>query len=94
MIRILKYDISEPGDVTLRMPQGARILTVQGQGTHAFLWALVEDTAPEVERMLCVVATGEPANLVSANGAYVGTYQIAFASIFVGHVFDMGEKKS
>ena len=86
---IYKYAITGL-DVIVKMPAGAKILTVQTQGVEPFIWALVDTDAPLVDRHLRLVPTGEPLNFVL--GEYIGTVQFRDSfSLLVFHLFDQGE---
>ena len=87
MKRIYKYELSKP---TVRMPQGAEVLTVQIQAGHLCAWALVDDAAPLVDRVFEIIGTGH----AIANdgeeypGEYLGTVQ---DGPFVWHIFEREE---
>ena len=84
--RTLKYR----ADPTVVLPKGARILSVGEQGGVPMLWAIVEDTAPLVERRLLAIWTGM--DLPNSDpGRYIGT--IHSAGGLVTHYFDLGETR-
>lgn len=93
---IYKYTIEPPrtGRVaTVRMKQGAEILTVQTQGRNVIcLWAIIDTEAAEVPRKIDIMGTGwdfEP------KGKYLGTVQVdegPFYGNLVFHLFDLGEE--
>lgn len=93
---VWKYELKpNEGDsllVTLLMPKGAQVLTVQMQGATPQIWALVDPNAPKEVREFQVVGTGhtfEPRACLK----YLGTFQLengAFMSpTFVFHVFEV-----
>jgi hypothetical protein len=81
--RIWKYPLTFTELQTLKVPRGARPLSVDWQATDGLcLWMLVDDQAPMVYRGIYVVATGA---LVPDNvGEFIGT---ALEGAFVWHCF-------
>lgn len=77
MITIWKYEIKEP-EVTLMIPEGARVLDLQLQeGTPTpCIWVLVDTDNDLVERKFIIHGTGHKVgwhmNLVN----YIGTFQL------------------
>lgn len=71
------------GTNRLQMPRGARLLTVLADGTGLHLWALVDPTAEQEERVI-VVARGEA--VLESSVRYVGSAQSPFGAVF--HVFE------
>lgn len=85
MITIFKYPIGIEDMLRVRMPQGAKLLTVQIQPrVGVCLWAEVDTDKPMVDRMIATYGTGDPCH----GGKYVATYQ--FEGL-VFHVYDKGE---
>lgn len=58
--RVYKYELEIEDAQRLRLPSGARPLSVQTQNEVLCLWALVDITAPDVDRWVYVVGTGNP----------------------------------
>lgn len=88
---IFKYPI-ETSPVVIRMPRGARVLTVQLQQGVPTIWCLVDDEEPLVHRRLVVVGTGRDLEgRVSEKAVYVGTWQANEWGEQVRHLFDEGE---
>jgi hypothetical protein len=56
MKTIWKFKL-EP-ECTVKMPQGAEILSVREQGHNIYAWALVDDQAPSEDRHFIGVGTG------------------------------------
>jgi len=83
--QIWKFEIEEG---PIRMPVGAKILSVQSQGGRGMIWALVDPNAEDEPRWFAVVGTGEPFN--ETNMTYIGTYQ---ESPFVWHLFEWKDKQ-
>jgi hypothetical protein len=86
-MRIWKYRLEVTDTQTLRMPCGARILTVQVQNGVPCLWALVDVSEPLLHpTLIFTVDTGHVADHVSTGAEYVGTYQLHDSGL-VFHVF-------
>jgi hypothetical protein len=84
MKRVFKYDAPVDDRLTIAMPAGAEVLTVQLQGDGPKVWALVDDAAPLVPRVFYWRGPGHTAEVV---GRYVGTVQIRNGSL-VFHLFE------
>lgn len=88
-MRIHKYPFALADEFVVRMPRGARLLTVQAQGDTPCLWAMVDPVAPFMARKFALRGTGHSAEGLSL-APFVGTFQLE-GGAFVGHVFDLGE---
>ncbi len=73
MNAIWKYTIQGPR-VTLEMPQGAKILSLQVQNNQPKIWALVDTYQPNVSRTFRAIPTGSEFD--AAGLTYIGTFQI------------------
>lgn len=83
MITIWKYELETTSDQRIKMPEDAKILTVQVQNGKPCLWAIVDtERKPEV-RVIEIYGTGHPVSL--RQRVYIGTYQIPD---LVFHVFE------
>jgi len=83
---IWKFAIRLDETAQVKMPQGARLLSVAMQHGLLCVWAVVEESAPQVTRTLYVRGTGHPLGAAQAKD-YVGTaHDVEHA--FVWHVFD------
>lgn len=93
MKRIYKYPLPAGRLYTndLRMPAGARILSVQVQHQVVCLWAVVDPEAEVTTRRLLVRDTGDSCEGLSET--FIGTFQLEGGNT-VGHVFDAGEVRS
>lgn len=80
---VWKFDVSN--SVTLDMPIGAKILSVQAQGAEICMWALVNTDAKTEKRNFVVYGTGY--EIPGGRMSYVGTAQIAGGLVF--HVFEL-----
>lgn len=83
-MKIFKYQIETTDEQTVAMPMGAQILTVQTQDEKPRIWALVDEMAPSVKRVIRTSGTGHP--VPADQGQYVGTYQLRGGAL-VFHVF-------
>lgn len=72
----------------VKMPNGARILTVQVQHDVPCLWALVDPEKTLVNRRIRIWATGQP--ILEDFGVYLGTIQLRDGSL-VFHVCELQE---
>jgi hypothetical protein len=83
---IHKYKVVIEDNITIQMPEGARVLCVQEQRGDAYIWVAVDDSRPYVSRHFCVMGTGEEVKDVGSL-MYIGTFQL-HAGAFVGHLFE------
>ncbi len=87
---IWKFPLPAPDDVvTLMMPRGAVVLSVQVQHETPCVWALVDPEAPKVPRRFRWAGTGHPLDL-RGFWKFVGTFQLHGGDL-VFHLFDLGE---
>ena len=85
---IYKYPLQVDDETTIKMPLGAKILTVQEQGGVPCIWALVNDSVPKKERTFLLLGTGQRCeDLRICESNYIGTFQLA-GGRFVGHLFE------
>lgn len=99
MKTIWKYRVPSTGEFGLEMPEGAELLSFDGQVepapdgvttvTNGCVWALVDPRARKVTRCFRMVGTGYPAADVNA-GMYVGS-ALLYDTTLVLHLFDLGE---
>lgn len=85
MITIWKYSLKLDDKIELEIPEGARILSVQMQGSVPSLWALVDSEAKKEIRVFYIFGTGTSNPLLRFALDYIGTFQERF---FVWHVFE------
>jgi hypothetical protein len=81
---IWKFPLPIRDMVSLTMPVGAKVLSVAEQHGDLCLWAVVDDTAPRMERIFYVFGTGNPIVGVGTS-RFVGTVLMA---PFVWHIFE------
>lgn len=84
MSTVYKYEIMERAE--LKMPRGAKVLTVQVQNGAPRLWALVDPEQPEERRVFEVYGTGHHIPDIHS-AAYVATFQVDDGA-FVFHLFE------
>lgn len=87
--RIYKYPFPTVDVVELRLPIGARVLTVAEQHGETQLWADVDADARSELRTFRVIGTGHPVDRDDLPYAdeYITTYQLLGGSL-VFHVFE------
>ena len=85
--RIFKYliDLNKPRQ-HVAMPQDARILSVQIQHGECQLWALLDNSQPDVSRVFEVLPTGAFVDRAERL-AFIGTVQ-TYGGSLVFHVFE------
>lgn len=87
---IWKYPLLLTDEQAVQMPKGAEILCVQVQGSRPCLWALVDSSVKNDERLIVIYGTGHP--MPEAHNAYrrqyIGTAQMNDGSL-VWHVFEI-----
>jgi hypothetical protein len=83
MKTVYKYEVPSM-DCTVRLPKGAKLLTLKLQRGTLNLWALVDPTCAELEdRHILIVGTGWD---VEDTMRYITTY---FDEYFVWHAFEL-----
>lgn len=94
MRTIYKYPIPiVVGDYKVRMPRGARILTIKFQVGHPQMWLTVDTDEPLEDRTFFLVETGEeiPKDIFTVSD-YIGTLPFSGGS-YVLHLFETRERK-
>ena len=86
-MRIYKFKLDIEDMRLVRMPKGAKILSVQNQREEVCIWAEVDPDAHQTIRRIAIHGTG---HTVTPGGQFVGTFQLSGGD-FVGHVYDHGE---
>lgn len=79
-----KYKLGIADEQFVKMPQNARILTVQVQGDSVCLWAEVDTGFPIGDRLIVCYGTGHP---IQSWSDYIGTVQ---TGPLVWHFYDGG----
>ena len=83
-MNIWKFPLEVQGEQVVSMPRGAKILTVQVQGTEVCLWALVDPDKGREERRFAIVGTGHD---YDGDGKYIGTIQLSSGRL-IFHIFE------
>jgi hypothetical protein len=84
MKTIYKYQLGVGDFVSLFLPAGAQVLTVQTQNGVPYVWAMVDTEQPVQRRDFCWRGTGHPLGDV---GPYVETIQVSDGRL-VFHLFE------
>lgn len=82
---IFKFTLPVKDFVTLLMPKGAEIISVQIQGRSLCAWAIVDSVQPLEKRRFSIVGTGHA--MPKGNLKFLGTVQIEAVLVF--HVFEI-----
>lgn len=82
MKTIYKYKLNVIDKQIIKTPQYGIILSVQEQDDQLCLWVQVDTEAPEVERIIRVIGTG---NHLPDNLCYIGTVQ---QKPYVWHIYE------
>lgn len=92
--KVWKYDL-EP-EMTIKMPAGAKILSIDEQNNMPCMWVLVNPEAKKVKRHFRFYGTGRTIPDVEMN--YVGSFQtiqdrdLRAPEVWVSHVFEVFDK--
>lgn len=89
-MKIYKYMLGIRDTQTVPMTTGARILSAQVQDGAVCVWAIVDPSKPQVQRVIEMRGTGHNAHAV-ADLPFIDTVQVAGGSL-VFHLFDGGEQ--
>lgn len=88
MKTVWKYTLDEKDDITINLPLGAEILSVQEQHGEPQMWVLVDPNEVVIEqRVFRLAGTGHP---IKKSVKFIGTFQL-FGGSFVGHLFEVIE---
>lgn len=85
-MKIWKYPLQIADRQHLRMPAGAKLLTVQTQTGLPQLWALVDEKAEHDYRAIAIYGTGNP--MPDEPGQYIATFQTHGGDL-VWHAFEV-----
>jgi hypothetical protein len=83
-MKIWKYELRIIDTQKIKMPSGAKPLTVQWQFDKLCIWMLVDENNVTEDRVIAIYDTGHP--LPFTVGNYVGTFQLQDSGL-VFHVF-------
>ena len=87
-MQIFKYHFEVEGEVSIPMPKGAHILTVQVQHNTPCIWAIVDPEQPIESRTFRIFGTGHEMDINITRSHYIGTFQLLDGS-FIGHLFEV-----
>ena len=83
MRKVWKYSFDVTDTVRIKLPKGAEIIKVRGNGYAGLLWCLVDPDAPLEEREFIVVGTG--VEFDTSGLWHIGTL---FCAELVWHIFE------
>lgn len=86
MKRVYKYPLEVNDEVSVYMPKGARVLSVQVQDGRPCLWAECNPDGESVLRTFLIRGTGHPID-DEIEKEYIGTIQMC-EGLIVFHVFE------
>jgi len=86
MKTIWKYELEITDEQEIKVPKGAKFLSVDFQGNSGCLWALVDSRKPKVTRTIAIKGTGNPIDPYE-DLSFIGTFQMRKGSL-VWHVFE------
>lgn len=88
MMKVFKYPLEIKDEVSVPMPLGAKILTVQSLNNKPCIWAAVDPSTTYMEmRKFRIAGTGHPIADSTVDG-YIGTVQL-HGGMLVFHVFEV-----
>jgi len=74
MKQIWKYQLREEADILLRLPKGAKFLSVISQGDQPVMYALIDPNEARTEEWVVMcVGTGRPIADDVSGGVFLGT---------------------
>ena len=87
-MKIFKYHFAVEGGISIPMPKGAHILTVQVQHNTPCIWAIVDEGQPSESRNFRIFGTGHEMDIDLPLSNYIGTFQL-LGGDFIGHLFEI-----
>ncbi len=87
MKRVYKYFLEVNDEVSVYMPKGARVLSVQVQDGRPCIWAAVDPSERVEKRRFRIAGTGHPIEDDVVEG-FIGTIQM-YDGRLVFHVFEI-----
>lgn len=85
---VWKYPVPITDELTLNLPAGARILSLQAQRGQVVLWALVNPDKRETPRRFRLTGTGHPMEIEPARLTHLGTVQLQVGYL-IYHLFEV-----
>lgn len=88
MNKIFKYTLETTDQQILKLPKGAKILSLQTQNNIPCIWAMIDTHAIETEEqhIINTYGTGHQLPLDMSNQVFLGTYQLMNGALTF-HVF-------
>lgn len=86
-MKIWKYVLQMEDEQTIKMPKGAKVLSVQMQNDEICVWALVDPAAELENKAFWIIGTGNPFYLDMNFAKYIGTVQ-QLGGRLVWHIFE------
>lgn len=83
---IWKFELSMD-NLSIKMPKGAQILSVQVQNNRPCIWALVDPKAEIKEKVIEIFGTGEAIPCDGISRVFIGTFQLQEGT-WVFHLFE------
>jgi hypothetical protein len=87
MLKVFKYPSPSVYYFSLKLPQGAKILSVQEQHGEPQVWALVNPEREPEERNFRLV-TGHQIGEDEEKLSFIGTFPLV-GGAFIGHLFEI-----
>ena len=88
---IWKFGFSPSNEISITMPKGAEILTLQTVGNNPFIWAFVNSEAENEKRHFKMYGTGHIIQIKeNTMERYIGTYQL-YEGTLVFHLWEVIE---
>lgn len=87
-MRIFKYEV-EPGK-PVTMKRGAKVMSAAAIGDSIFVWAIVDELAPDTARRIVGFPTGLSDVSEAKSMVFIGTV-VMHGGALVFHIFDGGE---
>jgi len=87
--KVFKYVLRMDDKITLNLPKGAEVLTVQTQYDQPCLWALVDPFAMKEKRIFRLAGTGHPIVFdMDSDYKYINTFQMN-GGLLIFHLFEI-----
>jgi len=87
--KVFKYVLRIDDRITLNLPKGAEVLTVQTQYNQPCLWVLVDPFAAKEKRVFRLAGTGHPISFdMGSDYKYINSFQMDDGAL-VFHLFEM-----
>ena len=84
---IWKFEFTIDDNISMKMPEGTEILSVQIQKGIPCIWALVDPLAKKTERQFQLYGTGHEMEFNENFEKFIGTFQMINGNV-VFHLFE------